>query len=423
MKKFITNLAFIVLSCSSLFSQTDFRKGYVVKLNGDTLHGYINFQKEAENYSICNFKRFEIAFPVSYSPDQLKAYGIDGGKQYLSVRFNEKKVFVEYLVKGEISLLYMNRGGEHFFLLNKKENIVELRHNKMADPNTNQIYSNYRDFLKANVKNGAFTAAIENSKMELNSLIGLVKTFNEQLQYHYEIPERPKGKSAIKDYSILGTHKVQFGIMGGISLYKFSPTITKNVFFYMSNAKYSWEASPLVGVFLKWNVSRTIPRLSLQTNLMYQEVNLYGFSEHPKPANKDIMFYDDLFFSYKEMKLQLLANYNIITKSRFAGGLHAGVGYCNRFDTSYKRYFDEYNTIKNIVKSYRYEDVEISSAEPVLIGGITLEYKLSSARNLLMNIEYEYGGKLIEVGDDAYLQDLNLKGKGSGINITLGITL
>lgn len=422
MKKLLTNLAFIFACTTAVIAQADYRKGYVVKLNGDTLFGFVNFQKEAVNNSTCNFKRFDIAIPVNYSPEKLKAYGVFGGKQYLSANIHGKQVFIEYLVKGKISLLYLNRGGEHFYIYSENSKLVELKAGKTLDPNDNQVYDRYKDFLSEKLKPGDYSALIQNSRLDIRSLVGIIKSYNEQLNYAFVVPERPKGKSMLKDYNLLGTNKIHLGIMGGASFYKFSPVLKSSKFFYMTNADFGWDTSPIGGIFLKWNVSRVRPQWSFQTNLMYNEVSLYGYSEHLHPLNSNLKLYDDVFFDYKELKIQFLVNYSLL-RSNFNILPHIGIGTSKRFNPTFFRFYEELNTTTNIVKSSEFRDVKIKSTEYAAIGGITLEYKLSDARSVFMNLDYEYGSKLVDVKDQDYYKDLEFKPRGTTINITLGITL
>lgn len=422
MKKLLTNLAFIFVFTTTMIAQADYRKGYVVKLNGDTLFGFVNFQKEAVNNSTCNFKRFDIAIPVNYSPEKLKAYGIFGGKQYLSANIHGKQIFIEYLVKGKLSLLYLNRGGEHFYIYSENTKLVELKAGKTLDPNDNQVYDRYKDFLSEKLKPGDYSNLIQNSRLDIRSLVGLISSYNENLNFAYVVPERPKGKSLVKDYNLLGTNKFHVGIMGGTSLYKFAPSVKKDLYFYMTNADFGWDPSPIEGIFVKWNVSRARPQWSFQTNLLYHEVSLYGFSKHAKPTNKDLMLYDDVFVDFKEMKIQFQVNYALL-KSNFNVLPHFGIGTSKRFSPTFLRYYEELNTTNNIVKSSEFRDVEVKGSEYVAIGGITFEYKLSDARSVFMNLDYEYGSKLIDVKDQAYYKDIEFKPRGTTINITFGVTL
>lgn len=422
MKRLLTNLAFIFVCSTALIAQADFRKGYIVKLNGDTLTGFVNFQKEAVNISSCNFKRFEVAFPVTYSPEKLKAYGFDGGKQYLSAIINGKAYFIEYLVKGEVSLLYLNRGGTHFFIQSGNEKLVELRSGKTTDLNNGQVYESYKDFLKRKLQPGDFASAIQDSKLEMKSMVSLISQYNEQSKFKYLVPERPKEKSMIADYNLLGTNKVPIGVMGGVSLFKLAPTITEKGYFPLTQSEYKWNSSATAGIFIRKEISKLRPQWSAQTNILYQEVSLYGFGKNAKSLNKDVIYFDDIYFDYQAVKFQLLLNYSLL-ESKIKIVPHLGVGYNHRLNPQYRRFNEEYNTASSVVKSFEYKEYEVKDKEYVLIGGVTFDYKISKARSVFLELDYEYGSKIIEVEKDSNLYNIGFKNNYIPISLVFGITL
>jgi hypothetical protein len=155
---------------------------------------------------------------------------------------------------------------------------------------------------------------------------------------------------------------------------------------------------------------------------MYQKVSLYGFSKHEKPMNRDIILFDDVYIDFSEIKMQSVLNFSLL-ESKWRIVPHVGVGYNKRIKPTYRRFYEEYNTISSVVKSYEFFDFTISSGDPVLLGGVSFENKLSSARSLFVNLNFEYGSKIIEDPKDSFLQKLKLKGKAYTVNVTLGITL
>lgn len=422
MKKFLTNIVFILLIGHVALAQTDFQKGYIVKQNGDTLRGYVNFQKEAQNYTICNFKRFEIAFPIHYSPEKLIAYGIDGGKQYFAANINGKSHFIEYLVKGKVSLLYLNKGGQHYYIKGVGEKITELKSGKTMDQVSNQTYDRYKEYLLEKMKTEVLTETINNSKLEINSLTALVKQYNELSNVAYEIPHRPSEKSILKDYSIIGTNKVKFGILGGATIYTFYSTATLKEYDYIAKADFKPVFSPIGGLFLKGIFTRSLPRLSFQTDILYQKVSLYGFSNYKNSSSSTLELYNDIFMDFDVVKFRGNISYSFFSSS-FRVLPHVGISYNYLSKPDYKRFYEQYTTTTNVVKSYEYSDLKIKNAELSLVGGLTFEYQLSSARLLFLNIDYDFGSKVIE---DVVVQNgskVALTGHASGLTFMLGLSL
>lgn len=424
--RFFVILLTLVIS-SDLFSQSDFRYGYVLKQNGDTLFGQVNYQKDDQNRKNCVFKHFEIAPTVNYSPNMIKGYGILGEKQFISLHLNDSYVFAEYLVKGKTSLLYLNYKGEHFYLLCENETPIELKNNKTEDLNAKKVYENYKAYLQSKLQPGDYSQSIKDSKLEIKSLVSLISSYNLSMKYVYEIPDRPKGKSILKDYSILGTKRIQFGVLGGIAYNSFSAKVMsqghKDADFYLSAANYQNQFNPLYGLFFKWNISRETPRLFLQTNVFYHAVNIHGSSAIKNIIYYETVNYDNFYFKFNELILQETFNVAVVSKPKFKVLPHAGFGITLRKNPSYIRYDDEFNTITKVVKLNEFHDIKILTNELAFLGGVTMDFKLSSARNVLLMLNYEIGSKLIDTKTDTWLKELDLRTSISGLKLSIGLTL
>ena len=122
-------LVFIVLvSAYPLSAQKDFRAGFAVLSNGDTLHGFVNYGSPKRNISLCQFRPDKNSSVVEYKPDQLLAYGFTGDKFYESRNYSSsegvKKVFMEIVVKGKLSIL---KYGVQFYVQKAPGDLVELK--------------------------------------------------------------------------------------------------------------------------------------------------------------------------------------------------------------------------------------------------------------------------------------------------------
>src|SRR5688572_22358710 len=91
------------------FAQTDFRKGFVITLQRDTISGLVNYREGANAHEICEFKKLENLNATSYRPDEIFGYGFLDDKFFESRKVQEENksprvAFVEVLVKGMVSL-------------------------------------------------------------------------------------------------------------------------------------------------------------------------------------------------------------------------------------------------------------------------------------------------------------------------------
>jgi len=118
-------IAFITLT-TSLFAQTNFKDGYIIKISGDTLHGMIDYRGDMLMSKICKFKSKNDSI-VEYSPNSIKAFRFNNGKYYVSEEINGKNVFVEYLINGKINIFYMrNYDGNHYYLSKDSTQLTEI---------------------------------------------------------------------------------------------------------------------------------------------------------------------------------------------------------------------------------------------------------------------------------------------------------
>lgn len=111
-------------------AQSDFRPGYVITLQGDTVNGLINYRKDLDNSKNCIFKNKADQESIIYTPDQIRAYRFKDGKYYISSNsLNHKfenNVFVEHVSKGAVSIYYYKDDVQEHLLVSKDTLILEL---------------------------------------------------------------------------------------------------------------------------------------------------------------------------------------------------------------------------------------------------------------------------------------------------------
>ncbi len=129
----IKPLIFTLLSAflfTSLTAQKDIRKGYIIDLQGDTVHGMIDFQGDMNNSTECIFYG-EKAQPVTYKPFDIQGYRFNGGKFYVSkkVEANDTvfEIFAEYIVDATKDLFYYrDMKGFHYLISFDDSTLVEI---------------------------------------------------------------------------------------------------------------------------------------------------------------------------------------------------------------------------------------------------------------------------------------------------------
>ncbi len=111
--KVIVPIGFLIIA-ELIKAQTDFRSGYIIANNGDTIFGEIDYRGDILMGSNCKFRSGGYVF--NYSPYDIFAFRFTDSKFYVSREFNGKKVFLEYLINGRISIYYLrDDNGDHYY--------------------------------------------------------------------------------------------------------------------------------------------------------------------------------------------------------------------------------------------------------------------------------------------------------------------
>ncbi len=124
MKKSIFLIVSICLvAANSLYGQSEFRPGYIINPDQDTIYGQIKGNSEARNARTCVFRSGDDADQTRFSPDDIRAYRFTNGKYYVSTTVEEdgekKQVFLEYLVNGMANLYYLKEENSETYYIQK----------------------------------------------------------------------------------------------------------------------------------------------------------------------------------------------------------------------------------------------------------------------------------------------------------------
>jgi hypothetical protein len=127
-------LIFLILFVyiGNIQAQQDYRKGYIITGQQDTIYGWVDYRGDVRNAKICLFKKTETGQATEYSPSDIAAYRFMNGKFYVSKNIGNadtpKQVFLEYLVNGMAKLYYYcEEGNKEYYYIEKDELFHELK--------------------------------------------------------------------------------------------------------------------------------------------------------------------------------------------------------------------------------------------------------------------------------------------------------
>ncbi len=182
-RQFILGITFLLVQ--QIFSQSDFRDGFVITKSRDTLYGLVDYKEGYRGYRICNFKQDKDQKTISYTADQIQAYGFTNDLYFESNEYNNvdnepEIIFFQVLVKGNATLYKYH---ERYYVAKmniKPHELVSTFDDSVIDgltyrkDNKEYIRSlNYLFFDCEKLRKG-----IENLKFNEPSLVKIVKDYN-----------------------------------------------------------------------------------------------------------------------------------------------------------------------------------------------------------------------------------------------------
>ncbi len=133
-------LCIFLFVISILKAQTNFQSGFIIKINGDTLWGSINYRDDLFLYENCMFKFKDSSEKIKYSPSEIIGYRFKNSKYFFSKSFYDKKVFMEVLFKGKVNIYYFrDEKGEHYFIEKDSIGLTELIYDEFNRTIDNQF--------------------------------------------------------------------------------------------------------------------------------------------------------------------------------------------------------------------------------------------------------------------------------------------
>jgi hypothetical protein len=116
----------VLFSIEVLIAQTNFRPGYIIKHTGDTIYGNIDYRADFLMSGLCKFKDKENLIK-EYSPYDITAFRFIDSKYYVSREISGRRLFLEYLIKGEVNIYYnRDENGDHYYLDKEDIRLTEI---------------------------------------------------------------------------------------------------------------------------------------------------------------------------------------------------------------------------------------------------------------------------------------------------------
>ncbi|WP_114777694.1 outer membrane beta-barrel protein [Botryobacter ruber] len=352
-----------LLTAFSGYAQHKNVAAYLVTTANDTVQGELKLQKEKKRLRSIRFKPVGENSFTSYSPAQIKAYGIGDSLLFVAreVKAEEQPVFLKVLVNGPTRLyaadnlssageFYVQRPGEQVVQLQKRHNLAELNYMLSDCP---EMESNSSNSRKNKYSGG-----------HLSNTIHAYNTCSHPDE-HSEILFRPT-----KINYLVG---VQIGSHFGNIIYKNYYTFFQKHF----NNKVPLAPGLAAGVFL--NISEPGSNLMLQAELLYKQYK----SSHTVQESRYTRSFD---FKANAIQMPFLLQFKLPRLLKTQPYLNAGLSFTHLFDPV-------------IVHEIKYaEDDATRNSKTItegvrnwsngFVGGAGLYYNITSRNRLLLDFQY-----------------------------------
>jgi hypothetical protein len=406
----ITFIALLVFAFNGSYGQSKFLTGYVIKPNGDTVHGYVDYRNWSVNPEKISFKEQLTDDNVVYTCADINGFGV-AGEIYIkaTVAINESKsntneldlsaeviyykdsVFLQALIRGTKSLYrYKNKSVlEQFYIWQDTAYNLLIYKKYLTVPNSNP--DNYASSNTYTPEQRTSQSIAENTRylnqlaMYLSDCPNIQSNFKdleysrkslEQLFHHYYQCSQSQPEYHFQTEKT----KVVTGALAGISIT--SVTFSGDEDFYVVKTEYQPSVNFAGGFYLNVFFPRNNYKLSFNNELLFTSYKIDGSYTNYKNENVYSIYTTSLGLSY--LKLNTMMRYNQPVGNAFIF-LNAGVSF--GYVIYENNYFKRENVSYDEIHIYENDAIQtLRKYELAINAGIGIKYKKFS-----LEFRYERG--------------------------------
>jgi hypothetical protein len=410
------NFCFIFLLCLiNLKGQTNFRPGFVITNENDTLRGLIDYRGDIRNSQSCDFKDNETSVVKEFKPFDIKGYRFIDSKFYVSktVMSNgqEVKLFIEYLVNGIAGLYYyFDSGKSHYFIEKADGRMFELTNDEVLHSENGQQYlresKSYIGYLRyAFADCPQIYSSIDQTQLETKSLIKITKKYHDYVCKDgkciiYEKP-LPAIRIGFASFVSMNVSSIKFS---NCPLYE---AISFNTAYY-----------PSIGLQMNMSLPRVNEKLTLQISEEYGKSYYYGTGTNPFAHSDN---FEEVYINFATLKGKAGIKYtypkNKIRPIIMAGGIFSWLP-----NKNVRRVYDSQTNSTIYMSEYRDDVLPDSQFGYYIDLGVDYHFSKSIVSYFSVGYNSVSGGNEEESSRNLLANPYQpLKTKINTINITAGI--
>ena len=316
----IITFSHILLLQFSAIGQGNFRDGFVITNDGDTISGQIKYYQGSSSPKSCEFKNE--GNETTYFANDLIGYGYEGDKFYTTQVIPME--FVEVLVRGHLDL-YKH---EHSFYLKKEghdlQKLEQITEEKYVDGKKVIVEDRkWLGVLRFYMQEcpAVSQKVTKNLIMDERHLATLVIKYNQCISPDFTVYKESKPWT-----------KFKYGIEGGVNYSAIDFSSVSVPIRYLQTT-YSTYA-PRGGLLLSISSPRVIENLALDAGISFSRYEFSGFAAYENPSTQD---YHDTFLEMSTLSIPIGIKYSII-KGGNSFNLGGGMVYDHNFNTDVRLY-------------------------------------------------------------------------------------
>lgn len=279
-KKLVPITSLFMLFVQICLAQSDYRPGYYITWEDDTIHGLIDYRGALRSSHSCSFKKNETASQENFSPQDIKAFRFINSKFYISKKLPagedkaEEQVFLEFLVDGITNLYYYKEKlhGDNYLLEDKSGNLYTLNNSESVQYVEGKGHILFQDFEYIGLLKATFADCmeiqpeLEGALLQHNSLITLTKKYHDYICGDEQciVYEKPlaKVKTRMAFSAGFGTQSLSFdrGLFSGFAIGR--------------------EPGYQLGLIFSNSFPGMNEKLSIDIGFDFQKVHFQGYQEY-----------------------------------------------------------------------------------------------------------------------------------------------
>jgi len=292
---FLLIIFFTFISRSAVKGQSDFRDGYIITTEHDTVYGQIDYRSVFKNRKLCRF-RGENGLN-EYTPAQVEGYRFINDRYFSSGIISG--TFVEVLVSGKLSLF---RDGYDFYIRKEAGSLMRLEAQEIRDTIVDRGVG--KVVLKKDLRWKGILSELTSDCRDIYLIISKIDLTEKDLT-EFAIEYNLCSGSGFQEFKEKKKWiKIDFGANTGLSASRMNVAGESYLFNYLDDNYFT--INPVYGLDLIFTSSRINERIAFQTGLYYSNSSFHSLVVLDKFSSKE---YNDSYFKFSSLTIPIMIRY------------------------------------------------------------------------------------------------------------------